>query len=237
MSPETARIVFFGVAAVMWVVWLVGTRFALSSVSGSPVEGGDPYSGDALTPGRQDLDTSPDIVTGEAVIEAAIEGGAEAISKKIAEQLVSAAGAGGASAIRITERTRERVVFERVPGAAGGVAAQAMDSGVVKLDAEGDRIRVRYAVSLKRFMRTMRIATCAVCFGYGAVWVVGVPLLVWGLLFIREAAPADRWQVFQTLQMVHGVWPPFLVGALGGRARRAAAGFLDTLLANVVQIA
>jgi hypothetical protein len=236
MSPETARIIFFSIAAVMWVVWLVGTRFALSRVSGPPVEGKGPCSGDAATPGRQDLDMSPDIVTGEVVIDAVIEGGVEAVSKKIAEQLVSAAGAGGGSTIRITERTPERVVFERVPGASGGVAAQAMDSGIVRLDVEGDRIRIRYAVSLKRFMRVMRIAAYAVCFGYGALWVVGGPLLVWWLLFVREASPADRWQVFQTFQMVHGVWPPFLVGALAGGARRTAAGFLDALLANVVHI-
>ena len=93
-----------------------------------------------------------DVVTGEAVIE----GDAEAVSKKLAQELVSASGRAGGGGVRIAERTRERIVFERVPGSAGGPASLAFDSGVVSLEAEGDRTRVRYALSMRRFARTNR---------------------------------------------------------------------------------
>ena len=97
-------------------------------------------------------------------------------------------------------------------------------------------MRVRYALSMKRFARTMRIVTYVVCFGYGGLVIVLVPLLLW-MYVVRSEDENVRGQVFQTLQMVHGVWPPFLVGALAGKLRRAAAGFFDTLLANVAHIA
>ena len=227
MPAETARIVFFVIAAVMWIVWYVGTRFALSRVRPSRPDFGRP-EGVGLS--------SQDVVTGEALVE----GDVEAVSKKLAEQLVSAAGAGGASAVRITERTRERIVFEGVPGLAsrrrGGPAGRAVDSGLIKLDPEGDRLRVRYAVSMKRFARIMRIVTYVACFGYGGLVVVIVPLLIW-MFVVRSENDAVRWQVFQTFQMVHGVWPPFLVGAIAGLPRRAATAFFDALLANVSYIA
>jgi hypothetical protein len=167
-----------------------------------------------------------DVITGEAIIE----GEAEAISKKIAEQLVSAVSVGGASAVRITERTPERVVFE------GGPAGRVVDSGLIRIDHEGDRLRIRYAVSVKRLARIMRIVTYAVCFGYCGLVIVTVPLLIW-MFVVGSGKEAVRWQVFQALQMVHGVWPPFLVGAIAGLRRRAAAGFFDNLLANVSYIA
>ena len=42
--------------------------------------------------------------------------------------------------------------------------------------------------------------------------------------------------VLQTFQMVHGVWPPFLVGGIAGALRRAAAQFFDSLVANVEHV-
>ncbi len=228
MSAEMARIVFFAIAAVMWVVWYIGTRFALSRLRPGRAEPGPPAD-------TADSEVA-DAITGEAIIE----GEAEAVSKKLAEQLVSAAGAGGAGAVRITERTPQRIVFEVGPGTAsrrgGGHAGQAIDSGLIEIDPEGDRLRVRYAVSVKRFARIMRIVTYAVCFGYGGLVIVIVPLLIW-MFVVGSAKEAVRWQVFQALQMVHGVWPPFLVGAIAGLRRRAAARFFDNLLANASYIA
>jgi hypothetical protein len=227
MSPETTRVVFFAITAGMWAVWFVATRFALSRLRPGSAELTDPTGGGPSSSGLQ----AADVVVGGALVD----GDAEAISKKLAGQLVTASGAAG-SAIRITERTRERIVFERAAGSAGGATALAFDAGVVSLEAEGDGTRVRYALSLKRFARTMRIAAYAACFGYGGLIVVLVPLLIWTFV-VQSDKEAVRWQVFQTLQMVHGVWPPFLIGALSGKFRKAAAGFFDTLVANAAHIA
>jgi hypothetical protein len=203
----------------MWLVWLIGTWFALSRLR--------PSTPPEVIPGGLE---ARDVLTGEAELT----GDAEAISKKIAEQLIAATSMGGMSGVKITERTRERVAFEKTEGV-GSHAAMAFDSGLVTLEARGEKVRVRYAVSQKRFARVMRIVTYLVCFLYGGIFVIGAPLLIW--LFVVNSENANvRRQVWQTFQMAHGVWPPFLVGFLSGLLRKRAAGFFDTLLANLGHI-
>ncbi|MHC4199493.1 MAG: hypothetical protein ACYSU0_05835 [Planctomycetota bacterium] len=218
MPIETAQVIFFAVAAPVWLVWLIGTWFALSRLR--------PSTPRELIPGGPD---ARDVLTGEAELT----GDAEAVSKKIAEQLIAATSMGGMSGVKITERTRERVAFEKVKG--GGHAGAAFDSGLVTLEAQGDKVRVRYAVSQKRIARTMRILTYLMCFAYGGIFVIGAPLLIW--LFVVNSENANvRRQVWQTFQMLHGVWPPFLVGFLSGFTRKRTAGVVDTLLANLGHI-
>ena len=109
------------------------------------------------------------------------------------------------------------------------------DSGLITLRPDGGRVRVRYAVSMKRFARIMRVVTFLVCFVYGAIFVVGAPLLIW-YLAVRGGSDAARRQVFQAFQMAHGVWPPFLVGFLAGHLRRTTARFFETLVSNVEHV-
>lgn len=216
---ETAKELFFAIAAPMWAMWLFGTWFAFSRLRAArapEILADDPEARDVLTG------------------EAELTGDAEAISKKIAEQIVAATSMGGMSGVRITERTSERVAFQKIKGV-GGNAAMAFDSGLVTLDAQGDKVRVRYAVSQKRFARIMRIVTYLVCFLYGGAAVVVWPMIVW-VYFVNSEDAAMRHQFFQIIQMIHGVWPPFLVGFLSGRLRRATSGFFETLLANLEHV-
>ena len=97
-------------------------------------------------------------------------------------------------------------------------------------------MRVRYAVSMKRFARIMKVVTYVVCFVWGGLWVIGVPVALW-LLVVHHANAKVRWQTIQAVQMVHGVWPPFLVGFLAGRLRRMTMRFFETFLSNLKHIA
>lgn len=218
MPVETAEVIFLAIAVPMWAVWLFGTWFALSRVRAAKVPEVLPDNPEAR-----------DVLTGEAEIK----GDAETLSKKIAGELIGASSAGGMSGIRITERTAERIAFEKVKGVGGRMPA--FDSGLVTLATEGDRVRVRYAVSQKRFVRIMRLVTYLVCFLYGGAIVTLVPILVWKYA-VHGASAAARAQVLQTIQMAHGVWPPFLVGFLSGYLVKRATRFFDTLLANLEHI-
>ncbi len=217
MSVETAEHIFLGIAPLMWVVWLVGTWFAISRLR--------PARSPEVLP---DDTEARDVLTGEAELA----GDREAISKKIAEQFVAATSMGGMSGIRITERTAERIAFEKAAGVGGQMP---FDSGLVTLATEGDKVRVRYAVSQKRFARIMRIVTYLVCFLYGGLCVIGAPLLIWHFVVHSENDNMRR-QVWQTFQMAHGVWPPFLVGFLSSRLRKMTSSFFETLLANLEHI-
>jgi len=219
MTVQTAQVLFLAIAGAMFVVWAVATRFAFSRLYPSRREG-ENYDPAA------ELD--PELVRGEVELT----GDRETLSRKIAERLAAATGIAGASFLRITSRTAERVAFERIPGATTERAGPAFVSGEVTLVPDGPRVRARYSLSLHRFARTMRLVTYLVCFVYGGLFVIGVPALVW-LFVVHNEDERVRWQVFQTAQMIHGVWPPFLIGYLNDRLRRAAGAFLETLLSNL----
>jgi hypothetical protein len=200
--------VFFAIALPLALIWLLGVRYAFGKLAG------------------QSSDGKPEPLTGEAVIP----GEAEDVSRKLAERLVSSPI--GMQMVRITSRTSERVEFEKVRGM--GVYP-AYDRGVLTLEphdgVHGPEVRVRYRVSMERFFRGYGWVLRLVCFGYGALFVIGVPVAIW-LFVIPSSVPAVRTQVFQTFQMVHGVWPPFLLGFLAGKLRRVTQASLDTLLEN-----
>jgi hypothetical protein len=230
MSVQTATTIFFAIASVMWIVWLLGARFALSRLRPRGAwPGPEPGGGDLPPAAGLDRPEGPESL--DAVVgEAEVEGGPEAVSRKLAEQLAAATSPGGASVFRITERTPRRVTFRRAPG-----QGPVFDEGIVALEPRGGRVKIRYAVSLRRLTAILRIATYLVCFGYGGLFVVGAPALIWYLV-VNSECEAVRWQVFQTFQMVHGVWPPFLMGALALRLRRTTARFFESLVANMEHI-
>jgi hypothetical protein len=221
MSVQTAELVFYSIAGVMAAVWLWGTLFAFRRLK-------------AQGRGEYDVALSPEDDAADTVIGAAtVEGDAEAVSKKIAEQLVAGTSMGGMSPLEITGRTAELVTFKRSMGPGGPAAV--FDEGLFRLKPDGGNVRVQYAVSMKRFAKIMKVVTYLVCFLWGGIWVIGVPVFIW-MYIVHHANASVRWQTLQALQMVHGVWPPFLVGFLGGKLRRVTARFFETFLSNLQHI-
>ena len=222
MSVETAELVFFAIAGVMALVWLGGTAFAFSRLK-------------PRGRGEYDVAPSPEAAEADAVVgETTVEGEAEAVSKKIAEQLVATTSMGGMSPLEITERTAETVAFKRSMGPGGPAAV--FDEGLFRLRPEGGKVRVQYAVSMKRFARIMKTVTYLVCFLWGGLWVIGVPVALW-IFIVHHSKENVRWQTLQAFQMIHGVWPPFLVGFLGGKLRGMTARFFETFLSNLRHMA
>ncbi|MBN1417600.1 MAG: hypothetical protein JXP34_02425 [Planctomycetes bacterium] len=222
MSVETAELIFYPTAILLAIVWLAGVRFALASLR--PPRRREEER--AFSPAAE---IDPDAIEGDLVIE----GEPEALARRLASQLAgSFAGAGSAVfPAKVTECTAERVTFERTPGG-GRSGLFSFDGGIVTFHREGERIRVRYAVSLRRSRRLFRILAYLVCFLYGGLFVIGCPILIWTLVLPSED-PGVRAQVIQTLQMVHGVWPPFLIGFVASRVRKMTAAYFETLLANL----
>lgn len=217
MPAETASLAFVAIAGSMALVWLIGVRFAFSRLRPQSRQADD----------RLGIDLPEDAIAGEDLIE----GTRELLAKRIAERLMAFSPAATSPLVKVTECTPARVAFERIAGMPGGPQLR-FDAAVMTLTQEGSRVRVRYAVSLKRFSTRMRIAAFLVCFGYGGLFVFGVPLLIWHLVLPSED-PAIRGLVFQTFQMVHGVWPPFLLGSLSSSAIRATTGYFEGLLADL----
>lgn len=219
MTIEQTELIFYAIAGLMGLVWVVGTIYAMSRLGPRP-------------PTEDVLEYRPDAADVDAITgEATVPGAPEEVSKKLAERLVAAGSLGGMSLLKITARTSSRISFERPRGlGAGGLVV--FDSGEITLAPEGERVRVRYLVRTRRFASIMRMITYLVSFVWGGLFVFGTPLLIWYLVVHSENENV-RGQVWQTFQMVHGVWPPFLIGALSSRMRRVTANYFETLIANL----
>ena len=48
---------------------------------------------------------------------------------------------------------------------------------------DGDEIRVRYAFDLGRFRSILRLVAFLTCFVYGGIFLVGVPAIIWFVVF------------------------------------------------------
>jgi len=135
------------------------------------------------------------------------------------------------SSIEVIERTDRRVRFElRTQFLKGGPTSTI--PGSVSFEPDGARVRARYELDFRSWSALARMANLVVCFVYGGVFIVGAPLLIW-LLAIPSDDPAVRNQTFQVFQMVHGVWPPFLLGHVWRRERERVERWLATTIRNL----
>lgn len=207
MTIWMTQVVFLSIAGVMLAIWAAGTRFAFRRLH-TDVAPLDISSPEVLS--------DVDLIRGEAELA----GDRETLSRKLAERLASS----GEGVFKLVRRDAEGVAFEML----GPLGV----SGEVALVQDGPRVRARYSLQMGRFNRLMGLIAKLVCFVYGGLFVVGVPALVW-LLVVHNPDERIRWQVLQTFQMVHGVWPPFLVGHLVGRMRNAVVALLRTALSSL----
>jgi hypothetical protein len=212
MDPSTTATVFYAALALFGGIWLAGTAFAFSRLR-APAGGNE-----LMAPDGPDADE----ITGTLTVR----GGASSIEAKLAERLAAPVRPGMPPLVRVTRRSDGHIVFERTPGMGSG-----FDGGRIELTPDGDRVQVKYAIAFGRFNRLMRLIVNLVCFAYGGLFVVGTPILIW-IVVVNSPQPETRWQVIQMLQMVHGVWPPFLIGFLVRRIRTASAGQIEALIAD-----
>jgi hypothetical protein len=227
MSVETARVVFFAIVGVLGSIWILGLRFALARLRGA-ARPADETGRIADTLAEDGHSPATGTVEGSRLIES----DPNELARRITDRLAGAFSMGQnfqPVGLTIRESSPDRVVFERRGKGRGLVP---WERGEFRLEREGAGTRVRYAASVGGVLRGLRIVTYLVCFLYGPLFVVGVPVILW-IFVLHSEDPAVRNQTLQTLQMVHGVWPPFLMGFLLSRVRKQTAAFFDSFLENL----
>ena len=157
------------------------------------------------------------LIQGEIEINAP----AEALYKKIIEFFTSANGLGA----RIIESTRDYILFE-------GNTFNSCGLGKIEFIPRVNSVIVRYGINTSKKPGIMKVITYLVCFLYCGLFVFGVPVLIY-FLVIKSPNPIIRFQAFQTLQMIHGVWPPFLLGNLNSRMKKYIQNTVENYLTNV----
>jgi hypothetical protein len=82
---------------------------------------------------------------------------------------------------------------------------------VLRLNSAGaGRIQVAYELDARPLQRRLGKIGLILVFAAGLPTLLTVGALIWYFV-LPSQVPALRWQVFQTFQIVHALWPPFLV--------------------------
>jgi hypothetical protein len=225
MSVETAQLVLYAVAAVAAVVWLSGLRLLLLSarLHGQAVPRDSGW--DALAAASAADRTYP--ISGEAEVE----GEAGQLAEKLA-RVLARPDAAGAGAVKITECSPRRVSFEGLGGQAAGQGWGPMvRRGVIDLEPAA-RQRTRLSYGVEPVSGRWLLVGAAIFQTLGLVALV-VGFLLIDRLVVPNPNPAVRGQVFQSLQIVHFLWPPFLFAGLYRTRYRLVRAGVDALVHNV----
>ena len=88
-----------------------------------------------------------------------------------------------------------------------------------------------YRIGYARLIRLLKKIALCIIFGVGLPVMVLVGLAIW-LFVVQSDNPSVRWQVFQTLQISHALWPPFLILWFYRIGRRHSKRFMENLIAS-----
>jgi len=208
VTEELARAIFLMIWGAGLIFWVLGLKQGLRLLP-KP----EPTDEFLSLPDENESD-DPGIVRGEAEVE----GSPASLLEELGRRLPRAVG----STFSLHSSADGLQLRNALPPAFNKVGWENVKE--VRLTfalADFGRTRVSYELDLRPRSRWLgRIALVLVL-------VVGLPVLlvvgglIWWLV-IPSANPAVRWQVFQTFQIVHGLWPPFMVTSrLGANVRQA----------------
>lgn len=213
MDPETADTVVKVIAAIALTAWLVSLWFTETSFRWRPAAGdGDAFSmqdkrNGAFT-GVQTVDASP-----EAILTRA----AHALATNRQPEL---------GQVKITERTDQTLLFERVIARQAGFDWARLRVTPVALG----KARIEYEMAPYNG-RSLRIA--AALLQIAGIVLLGALFVFMQQVVIDHAKPAIRAQAFQMVQVGHLLWPPFLIAASYRRRVQTAWASFEAFVNNL----
>jgi hypothetical protein len=92
-----------------------------------------------------------------------------------------------------------------------------------------NQTRVKYVIDQSAVMIRLKRIAMLILFCIGMPIMIGVGLLIW-FMVIPSQNLAIRGQVFQTLQICHALWPPFMFVGTAAMATRAPKQFIERVL-------
>ena len=126
--------------------------------------------------------------------------------------------------VKIVTRDLSEIAFE-----AAGPSMNGFQGGRIRLTPSGHRTRIDYAIATKS--RGLLIGGW-IAVVLGLVAVVVTPCLMF-LIVLPHPNPNIRAQVFQSFQMVHFLWPPFLFASLARQPGRMFRARMESLVHNL----
>jgi hypothetical protein len=160
-----------------------------------------------------------------------VRGRPEKLCKTLARAFTQLNAGGFSSLYQIVERTDDSIVVEKTgPLACNQPTGLYFSEAKVKFEYLGnDTTRINYELGFDRLAKRMRSIAVGINLFVGLPVLLVVGMLVWKLVVTSD----DRhlhWQVLQTLQIVHAIWPPFLVIAIYAMGRKQSKTYFSNLL-------
>lgn len=217
MSPDSARLVILIAAAAGGLVWLISVAIAARLLRRKY----DPYN-----PEASDYDVSG---------TTRVNGKPAALAETITERLVSSSTGFMGTQCKILKSTPEQIRFQLGVSASDsdGYRRPGLSSCEIELRLRdiGETTEVAYLIDIGHLRRKMALIALGInVLGLAAVTVLPAALYIY---VAPHPDPAVRWQAVQVCQMVHLLWPPFLMLGLYQRTKRLAANAVETLIANL----
>jgi hypothetical protein len=223
MNLEAAEFVFYGITAVVVVVWLLALQFMLNTSRRQKTAAEQQQE-------LQQLGTAPpeNLLAGSAELAGAPGELAAKAAAFLAKQGTVMLGP-----VKILEQTAERVVFEGMQGMGqnpGGMGCLFSRGELRFTPVAQNRTRVNYAVDVPP--RSWLLSCGWLFVGLGLLAIVTGFLLI-QLYVVNAANPGLRWQSVQMIHAGHFVWPPFLFGGIYRKFRTYVRTGFDTLVHNL----
>lgn len=231
MSVEIARTIVAIGFAIGLIAWLAGVAALARAAASPPRATLDSNLGFGAPGGFHPEADEGGAAPAEQIAGAIeVEGHPADLADRAAATL-AAMGREGFGPVRVVSRTDNRVEFVGLHRPGGSASARVV-RGQLRLEpaAEHGRTRVEYAVDPEASQLLLR-------FGAG-ISALGLSILIglsWGLwTYVADSPnPGMRAQSVQIIQVMHALWPPFLLAWLYRSRQASLRGVVEGLVGNL----
>lgn len=231
ISVEIARTIVATGFAIGLFAWLAGVAALARAAASTPRPAPDSDLGFGATGGFEPEADEGGPAPAERVAGAIeVEGHPADLADRAAATL-AAMGGEGFGPVRVLSRTDNRVDFVGLHRPGGSASARVV-RGQLRLEpaAEHGRTRVEYAVDPETSKLLLH-------FGAG-ISALGLAILVglsWGLwTYVAESPnPGVRAQTVQIIQVMHALWPPFMMAWVSRSRQASLRGAVEGLVGDL----
>lgn len=218
MSEETARIIVYAIAGLGTVIWLVALFMAKRAFA-SPVR---LDAGPAVP--QQERQEKNELETANTQ-HTWVEGTIDQLMPKLVRQVTTSASADG----MILERTTDTLVFE-VNSPAGSNQLSRFRALVRFHQVQPNQCEMVYTLENQSPAYLPIVAGLFLVLGATAIIVTVGAMEAW---VIPNPNMGVRGQVFQTFQIVHLIWPPFLFITIKNQFKKNSERCLQKIVNNL----
>jgi len=131
---------------------------------------------------------------------------------------------------KVRDETPNSLTFQKLGPMACNQPSGLMFSSVnLHIVEKNGRRVVRYQVNQGPLFGVFKKIALGICLFLGITALMFLSALIW-YFCVQSQNQSARWQVFQMLQILHVLWPPFLFVAIGSQMGRAVTYFLENVI-------